>query len=148
MTNDDYGITEQDIANESSLHTLLEYFKGRKRFRVAANKAAECTQSLHDQVQQHLDGLQNPRVLRVIHGAKQHEHTLPETIMGYSYWLVVDSLKPNFEQIEVPPNLTGFNCPRIAHCHPVIPAGRKLATALSVHLDTPVCGVRWWGDWK
>ena len=84
-------------------------------------------------------------VLKIIQGEADTDcYQLPESILGYSWWLVVDSREIS-DEITVENVLkNGTVKTRIANCHPVILADGKLAIELGVKPGTLVCGVRYW----
>ncbi len=154
MKNPKYEITAEDIANESTLHSMLEYFNGRPRFFTAAHKASLECEPIHNVIQDHLDNPCKLQVERMITGYQQGWRSHPESIKGYSWWLVVNRADNSAEEINVDDkHFGGYGDSgkemkplgvRTACIHPIIDAGKELADALNVPLGTFVCGVRYW----
>ena len=151
MNNPKYEITAEDIANESTLHSMLEYFNGRPRFFTAAHKASQECEPIHNAIQHHLDNPCKLQVERMITGYQQGWRSHPESIKGYSWWLVVNRADNSVEEINVDDKHFSYAGDkdraigvRTACIHPIISAGKELADALNVPLGTFVCGVRYW----
>jgi hypothetical protein len=84
-------------------------------------------------------------VLKLIQGDSDSEvYRLPQSIKGYSWWLVVDSRELSDEIIVENVMKNGTVKTRVANCHPVISADVKLASELGVKPGALVCGVRYW----
>lgn len=59
--------------------------------------------------------------------------------LGYTSWLVVDRYGVS-DCLLID---KASDTPRVARCHPVIPATQKHADAFGVSVGTLICGVRW-----
>ena len=64
--------------------------------------------------------------------------------LGYEYWLLVDGYGAN-DCLLVD---AASDNPKVARCHPVIPAEQMHVDALGCELGDLICGVRWFEPYK